>query len=151
MIVPLFNDVIGVVRARRRLPPNAPLFHVPRIEPSERVVEALRTRRLLPERVVPCGDLELVKSLVSSGAGTGILPWRMAIQGSARGVLRLVDPKLPFEVDVGCMFYRADLHRTRGARLLRDELVARGRRLDEQAMPCGVPRIGGHPVVHASR
>jgi len=143
VIVPLFNDVIGVVRARRGPPPKAPLFHVPRIAPSERVVEALRTKRLLPERVVPCGDLELVKSLVLSGAGTGILPWRVAIQGTARGALRLVDPALPFEVDVGCIFYRADLHRTRGALLLRDELVARGRRLDELAMPCGVPRIGG--------
>src|SRR5205814_9700 len=97
--------------------------------------EALRARGQLPERVVPCGDLELVKSLVLGGVGVGVLPWRVAMQGTSREALRLVDPKLPFEVDVGCLFYRADLHRTKGAMLLRDELVRRGRQLDAIVMP----------------
>ena len=143
--VPLFHDVVGVVGARkaaRKGPPSdAPLFHVPRIAPSERVVEALRARGKLPDRVVPCGDLELVKSLVLDGAGVGILPWRVALQGTAKNALTLVDPKLPFEVDTGCLFYRADLHRTRGALLLRDEIVRHGRALDAVPMPCGVARV----------
>jgi DNA-binding transcriptional LysR family regulator len=142
VMVPLFRDVIGVVAARRRLPANAPLFHVPRIAPSERVVAALRARGQLPARVVPCGDLELVKSFVLNGVGLGVLPWRVAINGTARGAVRLVDEKLPFEVDVGCLFYRADLHRTRGALRLRDEILRRGRELDRVVMPCGVARIG---------
>jgi len=142
VLVPMFRDVMAVVCARRRPPRAAPLFHVPRISLSERVVEALRAKGQLPERVVSCGDLELVKSLVLSGAGVGILPWRVGIHGIARGALRLLDAKLPFEVDVGCLFYRADLHRTRGALLLRDELVRRGRELDAIALPCGVGRIG---------
>lgn len=142
VVVPLFHDVMAVVRGRRRPPPGAPLFYVPRISLSARVIDALRARRGLPERVVACGDLELVKSLVLSGAGLGVLPWRVAIHGTPRGSIRLLDPALPFEVDVGCLFYRADLHRTRGALLLRDELVRHGRDLDAITMPCGVARIG---------
>lgn len=142
VVVPLFHDVMAVVRGRRRLPAGAPLFHVPRIALSAKVLDALRARRALPERVVPCGDLELIKSLVVSGAGLGILPWRVAIHGTARGAVRLHDPALPFEIDTGCLFYRADLHRTRGALLLRDELARHGRALDAVAMPCGVAPIG---------
>jgi DNA-binding transcriptional LysR family regulator len=51
--------------------------------------------------VAACGDLDLVKSMVLSGAGISVLPWRVAIQGTVRGALRLIDFKLPFEVDVG--------------------------------------------------
>jgi DNA-binding transcriptional LysR family regulator len=135
VLVPMFRDAMVVVCARRRPPPTAPLFYVPRVALSEKVVEALRARGKLPERVVPCGDLELVKSLVLNGAGVGVLPWRVATQGTSRGAMRLVDPKLPSEIDVGCLFYRADLHRTRGALLLRDEIVRRGRELDAMVMP----------------
>ncbi|HEY4242338.1 MAG TPA: LysR family transcriptional regulator [Kofleriaceae bacterium] len=141
VFVPMFRDVHAAVRARGRLPPRAPLFYVPRVALSERVVAALRARGKLPERLVPCGDLELVKTLVLSGAGAGILPWRVALQGTPRGAIRLLDPSLPFEVDTGCFFYRADLHRTRGALLLRDELARSGRELDAIAMPCGVEPI----------
>jgi DNA-binding transcriptional LysR family regulator len=142
VLVPLFRDVMAVVCARARPPANAPLFYVPRVTLSEKVVEAMRSHGQLPARVVPCGDLELVKSLVLSGVGIGILPWRVATQGTPRGSVQLVDRKLPFEADVGCLFYRADMHRTRGALLLRDEIVRRGEELDAVALPCGVPRIG---------
>jgi DNA-binding transcriptional LysR family regulator len=144
VVVPLFHDTMVVVRARKRPPADAPLFHVPRITLSERVIEAMRAKRQLPARLVACGDLELIKRLVLGGAGIGVLPWRVAIQDTPPGALRVLDPKLPFEVDTGCVFYRADLHRTRGALLLRDELVRRGRELDALVLPCNVPRIAGN-------
>ncbi len=144
--VPLFRDVMAVVRSTRRRSRATPLFYVPRIGLSERVVEALRARGELPDRVVPCGDLELVKSFVVHGAGIGVLPWRVATSDVPRGAIELVDPAWPFEVDVGTLCYRADLHRTRGAMLVRDELVARGRQLAAVAMPCGVSGIGASPV-----
>jgi DNA-binding transcriptional LysR family regulator len=142
VIVPMFRDVMGVVRARKRLPDPAPLFYVPRIASSERVVAALRGQGALPERVVPCGDLELVKSLTLHGAGIGVLPWHVARHGTPPGALRLVDPSWPFEVDVGSLMYRADLHRTPGAMRVRDEILRRGNELDAVEMPLGVPRIG---------
>jgi DNA-binding transcriptional LysR family regulator len=141
VFVPLFSDVHVVVRARRRPAATAPLFYVPRIAPSERVLAGLRARGRVPGRVVPCGDLELVKSLVRHGAGIGILPWRVAMQDTPRGELRLVDARLPHEADAGMLFYRADLHRTRAAMVLRDEILRRGRELDGVTMPCGVPRV----------
>jgi DNA-binding transcriptional LysR family regulator len=141
VIVPLFRDVMCIVRAKRPSPKNAPLLYVPRVALSQRVVDAMRAKGRLPDRVVPCGDLELVKALVLGGVGHGILPWRVAIR-AGKGALQLVDPKLPFEVDVGCLFYRADLHRTRGALLLRDEIVRQGGVLDRVPLPCGVPAIG---------
>ena len=151
VLVPLFRDAMAVVCARKQPPRTAPLFHVPRIPPSERVMAALRAQGKLPERVVPCGDLELVKSLVLNGAGIGVLPWRVAMQNTARGALRLLDARLPFDTDVGCLFYRADLHRTRAALLLRDEIVRRGHALDAFALPHGVGRIGRRAAASAAK
>jgi LysR family nitrogen assimilation transcriptional regulator len=141
VLVPLFRDVMVVVSAQRPPPPGAPLYYVPRIRLSEKVVEALRASGRLPPRLVPCGDLELVKSLVQHGAGLGVLPWRVAAYGTGPGALRLAGPGLPFEVDVGCLFYRADQHRTRAAQLVREELIRRGRALDRERLPCKVPRL----------
>jgi hypothetical protein len=50
-----------------------------------------------------------------------------------------LDPSLPFE---GSLMYRADLHRTRGAMRVHDEIVRQGKALDAIEMPNGVPRIG---------
>jgi DNA-binding transcriptional LysR family regulator len=141
VIVPMFRDVMGVVCARRRPRTTAPLFFVPRIPSSTRVVDALRARGKLPPHVVPCGDIELVKSLVLEAAGIGVLPWR-ACRTAPRGALTLLDPTLPYEVDIGSVFYRADLHRTRAAMRVRDEIVSRGREIDAEEMPVRVPRIG---------
>jgi DNA-binding transcriptional LysR family regulator len=150
VIVPMFRDLIGVVCARRRPPAVAPLFYVPRIPSCQKVVDGLRERGKLPERVVPCGDLELVKSLVLHGTGTGVLPWRVASYGAPRGALRLLDAALPYEVDVGSLLYRADLHRTRAAVSVRDEIVARGRELDAIEMPVKVGRVGKDGAVSGS-
>jgi DNA-binding transcriptional LysR family regulator len=145
VVVPMFRDFMGVVRGRRAPRPGAPLFYVPRIPSSQRVVDLLGSRGKLPERVVPCGDLELVKSFVLSGAGTGVLPWRYAAHGVARGRLRLVDPSLPAEIDVGSLLYRVDLHRTRSAMHVRDEIVRRGRDLDAVETPLRMPRVARGP------
>jgi DNA-binding transcriptional LysR family regulator len=138
VIVPMFRDVMCVVRARRHPHVLGPLFHVPRIPSSERIVTALRASGRLVDDVA-CGDLELVKSLVLHGAGVGVLPWRVAAYGTARGALELFDASLPHEVEVAALFHRADLHRTRGATLVREALLARGRELDAVELPL---RIG---------
>jgi len=145
VLVPLFRDVMVVVRGRRPLPRAAPLFYVPRISLSEKVVGAMRGAGRLPTRLVPCGDLELVKSLVLHGAGIGVLPWRVARYGTTPAALRLVDPKLPHELDVGYLIYRADQHRTRAAKLVRDELARHGRALDRDPLPCRAPKLQPAP------
>jgi DNA-binding transcriptional LysR family regulator len=141
VLVPLFRDLMLVVRGRRAAPEPAPLFFVPRIQSSQRVIDRLRAGGQLPARLVACGDLELVKSLVLHGAGLGVLPWRVALDGTAPGALRPVDATLPFEIELGSLLYRADLHRTRAAMLVHDALLAEGRRLDALELPCGVPSL----------
>lgn len=75
-----------------------------------------------------CGDLELVKSLTLAGIGVGILPRRVALYGHDRPLLSL-HPELPTYGDLIHLVYRADLHRTRAARVVRDELARHGRGL----------------------
>jgi DNA-binding transcriptional LysR family regulator len=142
VIVPLFRDFMGVVAAHRHPRMAGPLFYVPRIPSSQRVVAATQQNGRVEGAPIACGDLELVKSLVLHGAGLGVLPWRVATYGTTKGALRLLDASLPYEVEVGAMFHRADLHRTRGANLVREELLKRGRELDAVELPLRVRRVG---------
>lgn len=75
-----------------------------------------------------CGDLELVKSLALAGIGAAVLPRRVAAYGHDRPLAPL-HAALPSRVDHIHLVYRADLHRTRAARIVRDELARHGRAL----------------------
>lgn len=75
-----------------------------------------------------CGDLELVKSLCLAGIGVGLLPRRVALYGHERP-LHTLHPALPTHGDDIHLVYRADLHRTRAVRVVRDELARHGRGL----------------------
>jgi DNA-binding transcriptional LysR family regulator len=134
VLVKLFRDLVGVFapgqlrrRERRAVLARGPLYHVDRVAISRRVIAALARRKLLPQRVMACGDLELAKSLALNGAGAAVLPLRVAIYNTPEGALRLVDPALPTEIDTAYLAFRADLQRTRAATRLKDALIARGR------------------------
>lgn len=136
VLVKLFKDLMGVFapgqlsrRERLSVLARGPLYHVERVALSRRVVAALARRKLLPPRVMACGDLELAKSLALNGAGAAVLPLRVAIYNTPENALRLVDPALPFEVDTAYLAFRADLPRTRAASRLKEALTARGRAL----------------------
>ncbi len=136
VLVKLFKDLVGVFapgqltqRERLAVLARGPLYHVERVAISRRVVAALAQRKLLPQRVMACGDLELAKSLALNGAGAAVLPLRVAIYNTPESALRLVDPALPTEVDTAYLAFRADLQRTRAANRLKDALIARGRAL----------------------
>jgi len=136
VLVKLFRDVVGVFAPGQLAPrervaalARGPLYHVERVAISRRVVAALARRKLLPPRVMACGDLELAKSLALSGAGVAVLPLRVAIYNTPEGALRIVDPALPMEVDTAYLAFRADLSRTRAVSRLKDALIARGQAL----------------------
>lgn len=82
-----------------------------------------------PHRTLVCGDLELVKSLVLSGLGVGMLPRRVARYGNTS--LQTLHPDLPHTADRIHLVYRGDVHRTRAARTLKEALVAYGRSLGD--------------------
>lgn len=127
----LFRDVVTFVVGRRLAGHDAeellaryPLLHVPTLPQTEAILAGLTTR---PERPLPCSSMELVKSLVLDGAGVGILPYRVATHGVAKGRLRVLGGReLPRYEDRIALVWRADVPMTAGARVLIDALREHG-------------------------
>lgn len=96
---------------------------------AEELIGRLSADGILPNRMLSCGDLELVKSLTLSGLGLGILPSRVAAYGQ-EGKLQRLHQDLPNIHDSIYLIYRADFHRTKAALKLKDSLVTYGRKLE---------------------
>ncbi len=111
----------AVAALRRR-----PLLYVPHVPQAMEIVELLATRGMLPERRIEIGDVQLVLELALAGVGAGILPRRVAAHAGP-GRLHPVHPRVPTVADTIRLIYRADMHRTRAATLLKDALAAHGR------------------------
>ncbi|RYE85097.1 MAG: hypothetical protein EOO75_17330, partial [Myxococcales bacterium] len=106
-----------------------PLIFAGRVPQCQRLIEELAALRLLPHRLLPCGDFELVKSLSLAGLGVGMMPARVAAYHTDRRLRRLRGvPRVP---DTIRLVFRADIHRTRAVTLLKDSLLAYGRGLDQ--------------------
>lgn len=148
VVRPLFSDrvhfVIGAALARRVLPrPRAgtasaaeslpkviadlPLVHVPVLRQTQFLIAALAKRGIGPRRELPCSSLELVKSLVLDGVGVGILPWRVATHGVAKGRIVVAAKDLPHFEDQITLVRRYDMHVTKTARMLLDALEEHGK------------------------
>ena len=106
-----------------------PLIYAGRVKQCQELVDQLAGAGLLSVRKLVCGDLELVKSLALAGIGPALSPRRVAEYGHEGKLVRL-HPSLPFIPDTICLLYRADMHRTKAAMRVKDELVAYGKRLD---------------------
>jgi DNA-binding transcriptional LysR family regulator len=107
-----------------------PLIFAGRVTQCQELCDLLAAQGLLSTRKLVCGDLELVKSLVLAGIGPALLPRRVASYGHEGKLVRL-HPKLPFIPDTICLLYRADMHRTKAAVRVKDDLVSYGKKLDE--------------------
>ena len=106
-----------------------PLIYAGRVKQCRELCDQLAGAGLLSTRKLVCGDLELVKSLALAGIGPALIPRRVAAYGHEGKLVRL-HASLPFIPDTICLLYRADMHRTRAAMRVKDELVAYGKRLD---------------------
>lgn len=107
---------------------EGPLVFAGRVSQCRDLIERLAREQLLPERLLSCGDLELVKSMALAGVGVALLPRRVAAYGQP-GRLRRLHASFPFFPDTIVLAYRADLHRTRAAMRLKDAIVAHGQAL----------------------
>lgn len=150
VVVDLFHDAVDVlVRGDPRAPLSfgeaterlrrGPLIYAERVGQCVELVNRLAALHLLPTRTIPCGDLELVKSLLLGGVGVALLPRRVAgygprgaKPGEQTGELRRLHPELPYFPDTICLIYRADMHRTRAALRLKDALIAHGTTLEQR-------------------
>jgi DNA-binding transcriptional LysR family regulator len=107
--------------AARRLLREGPLVYAEGLPQAQEMLSRLDEAGLVPERRLPCGSLELVKSLVSAGVGVAVLPARVASHGASLSPLPASLPSIP---DVIRLVYRGDSHRTRAAMRLKDIVVA---------------------------
>ena len=119
----IVNRMQAFLRVRR-----GPLIAATRIPQVRDLMARLKADAALPDRILDCGDLHLVRSLAAAGLGVAFLPRRVALDGP-EGSLRRLHPGLPGFPDTIYLLYRADLHRTRAALKLKDALVAHGRAL----------------------
>lgn len=108
---------------------SGPLIYAGRVKQCQELCDQLAGAGLLSLRKLVCGDLELVKSLALAGIGPALIPRRVAAYGHEGKLVRL-HPSLPFIPDTICLIYRADMHRTKAAMRVKDELVAYGKKLD---------------------
>jgi DNA-binding transcriptional LysR family regulator len=99
-----------------------PLVYPSRVGECLSLLELLGEQGFTPTRRLDCGDFGLVKSLALAGIGPALLPRRIAAHRTP-GQLRRLHHTLPIFEDSIRLVYRADLHRTRAATYLKDELV----------------------------
>ena len=120
-------ECITVEDAFRRLA-KGPLIFAGRIPQCQDLISRFAAEARLPDRMLDCGDLELVKSLALGGIGVALLPRRVALYGHDAKLRELHDKFAEFP-DTIFLIYRGDLHRTRAALKLKDALVSYGRSL----------------------
>ena len=107
---------------------EGPLIFAGRIPQSQDLIRRFDSIARLPERMLDCGDLELVKSLALGGIGVALLPRRVAMYGH-EGKLRELHTEVAEYADTISLIYRGDIHRTRAAMRLKDALLSYGRSL----------------------
>ena len=119
----------GDLEAAKERLRRGPLVFAGRVVQSQQIIEQLAAMDALPSRLLPCGDLELVKSLALAGLGVAVLPRRVARYLQDKKLRRL-HPALPFIPDEIHLLFRGDAHRTRAFVITKDAIVAHGRALD---------------------
>lgn len=134
----LFRDRVELIAAasmvrgvRKRdlgaLVASQPLVYVPVLRQVQYILGAFAQDGVVPRQHLSCSSMELVKSLVLDGVGIGILPYRVATHGVAKGRLLAVSRDLPSFDDTISLVRRYDMHQTAAARLLLDSLRDHGR------------------------
>lgn len=117
------NRMEAMVRVR-----TGPLIVVRSMPQVRDLLARFESDEILPDRVLDCGSLHVVRSLTVAGIGVGLLPRRVALDGPA-DQLRRLHRQLPGFPDTVWLLYRADLHRTQAVLRLKDALVQYGRTL----------------------
>ena len=113
---------------------RGPVIYAGRVTQAQELLSGLARAGITPHRRLDCGDLELVKALVLSGIGPGLLPVRVAQYGHGHAVVP-IHPAFPRIQDRISLVFRGDMHRTQAARRLKDALVDYGHALAKSALP----------------
>lgn len=137
VLVPLFHDRVmffgeqpceTAQAARAQLKASA-LVYMERMPQALEMLAALEASGHKPAKLIPCGEHELVRALVQSGLGLGILPWRVATMG--KHGLSALHTELPSASDWIALCWRADRPRTHASTCLKEALVGAGRKIGD--------------------
>jgi molybdate transport repressor ModE-like protein len=117
-----------------------PLIFAGRVQQCGALIGQLAELGAVPQRLLSCGDFELVKSLALAGVGVALLPRRIAAY-NADGLLRRLHADMPVVLDDIVMVYRADLPKTRAVTFVREAIT----RCAQQMPDVGVPPRADRP------
>lgn len=137
VVVPLFHDRVmffgeeasGSLRTAQEQLAAKPLFFMERMPQALEMLSALEADGYKPSCLIPCGEHELVRALVQSGFGHGVLPWRVGTMG--RQGLKPLHTDLPSASDWIALCWRADRPRTHASTCLKEALVSAGRKIGD--------------------
>jgi DNA-binding transcriptional LysR family regulator len=127
------TELIALAPCSRRLSDakmrlqREPLIYVDGLPQEPELLRKLSDIGLTSARLVGCGTTGLVKSMALAGLGVAVLPRRVAMAES-HGRLATLHTALPSIRDELSLIHHADLHRTKAALRLKDELIAQGKR-----------------------
>ncbi len=120
VIIELFKDRVSFYKAKKTNSlndiesENVVLITEPDLTQTQTLLNKIQKNRFNFNRFVTSSNLEVIKSLVVSGAGIGILPGRVVGIDSKK--VEIVDPKLPVFEDRICLVYRADMQKSSACR-----------------------------------
>ncbi len=100
------------------------LFYDPELLQSQDLLKRFAKAGLRFARHVHSSNLEVISSLVASGAGVGILPSRVATRIQEYGLVSAGAHYPTFEDSI-CLIYRADTHPSQAAKLLARSISSR--------------------------
>src|SRR5688572_19143300 len=91
---------------------------------TQSLLKNARKSKVQFKRILASSNLEVIASLVSSGAGLGILPGRVATRIASQG-LKKAGPGMPVFNDEICLIYRADAQKSKASKVIIDTIRAK--------------------------
>jgi DNA-binding transcriptional LysR family regulator len=116
VIKPLFEDAVCLWTSTKRFNSDV-LIYDPELMQSQHIIGLMAKEKLIFDRTITSGSLEIIRSLISSGAGVGILPSRVARLAEPKSLTPFREKNFKF-FDKISLIYRSDLQKSAGSRLL---------------------------------
>ncbi len=117
VIRPITDDIVTLFVSKDAKTETSILICDPDLIQSQAILKELSKSGLNFTRTLYSSNLEVVTSLVSAGAGIGIIPSRVALRHPEQNLMR-VKGKTPEFKDKICLVYRADVQRSKAAKEL---------------------------------
>jgi DNA-binding transcriptional LysR family regulator len=118
----LFKDEVCFWKSKKKTAANdmtsedKVLIVEPDLSQSQDLLAKLAKKKITFKRIITSSNLEVIKELVISGAGIGILPGRVV--GDDAKKLQVLGSQFPKFSDRLCLIYRADIQKSTASRQL---------------------------------